>query len=205
MKHRIGVSVIALLALSVILLGANGGKGEPSRVAVCDVAKVVDDYARVKSLQEELAAEEKLRVEDIRNRSDLIERLAKQMDDLKEGSDDRKKLEEKAWQQMFELEAYRKTEQGRLQRKSRKGLLACYEEIMSEIGRYAKANAIDVVLYKTDLGEQLKQAQNTQELKALINSRRVLYNNSALDITATVIAQLNAKWAVAHPPEKKAE
>jgi len=205
MKLKAGFTVIGMVALASILVGVNGGKGEPSRVAVCDVAKVVDDYTRVKKLQEELAAEEKVRVEEIKRRSDLIEMMAKQMDDLKEGSADRKKLEEKAWESMYQLKAYRETEQGRLQRKSRSGLLACYQEIMSEIGQHAKDNGIDVVFYKTDLSEQLKQAQNTQELKALINSRRVLYNKDTLDITATVIAQLNAKWAIAHPEEEKKE
>ncbi len=205
MKLKVGFTVIGMVALASILVGTNGGKGEPSRVAVCDVAKVVDDYTRVKKLQEHLAAEEKVRVEEIKKRSDLIEMMAKQMDDLREGSADRTKLEEKAWEKMYEMKAYRETEQGRLQRKSRKGLLACYEAIMSEIGEHAKDSGIDVVLYKTDLTEQLKQAQNTQELKSLINSRRVLYNKDALDITSTVIARLNAKWAVAHPEEEKKE
>ncbi|NLX58846.1 MAG: OmpH family outer membrane protein [Phycisphaerae bacterium] len=192
-------TVVVLAGLAALLVGANGGKPEPSRVAVCDLARVVDDYKRVQSLQAELAQKEKVRVEEVKRRSDVIELMAKQMDDLKEGSEDRKKLEETAWEKMYELKAYRETEQGRLQRQSRDGLLSCYEEIVAFIKQYAETNGIDLVIYKEQLDQQLKAAQNTQELKAMINTRRVLYNGAPLDITENVIAALNAKWTAEHP------
>ncbi|MBN2584855.1 MAG: OmpH family outer membrane protein [Planctomycetes bacterium] len=198
MKKTVGIAIL-MVGLVALLVGANGGKPEPSRVAVCDLAKVVDDYKRVQSLQDDLAQQEKSRVEEVKRRSDVIEMMAKQMDDLKEGSEDRKKLEETAWEKMYELKAYRETEQGRLQRKSRDGLLSCYEEIMAQISRHAESNGIDLVVYKEQLDPLLKTAQNTQELKSMINSRRVLYNSAALDITDAVIAALNAKWTMEHP------
>ncbi len=66
-----------------------------------------------------------------------------------------------------------------------------YHQIIKKISQVAKANAIDLVIYRP-LGEI--KSQSTQQLIQEISQRRVLYVNPKADLTQVVLGGLNEDY-----------
>jgi Skp family chaperone for outer membrane proteins len=199
-KHWIGILSVVLLA--AVLVGANdsAARPEPVRAAVCDVHKAMTTYKRLADLRDRMDKEEKSFKEEGKRRADLVEQMLKQLGDLKKDSADYQKLDQETWDKMYQLRVYQEVEQNKLDRKRRDGLQACYEDLLSEISLYCQENGVDLVEYISPV--PLDTARNVQELESLINSRRVLFNSSKIDISDTMAARLNAKYKASGAPLK---
>jgi Skp family chaperone for outer membrane proteins len=126
--------------------------------------------------------------------------MLKQLGDLKKDSSDYQKLDQETWDKMYQLRVYQEVEQNKLDRKRRDGLQACYEDLLAEISLYGQETGVDLVEYVSPV--PLDTARNVQELESLINSRRVLFSSSKIDISDTMSARLNAKYKAAGAPLK---
>lgn len=199
-KHWVGLLSVVLLA--AVLVGANESapRPEPVRAAVCDVHQAMTSYQRLKDLRDRLDKEEKSFKEEGKRRADLVEQMLKQLGDLKKGTADYQKLDQETWDKMYQLRVYQEVEQNKLDRKRRDGLQACYEDLLSEISLYSQETGVDLVEYVSPV--PLDTARNVQELESLINSRRVIFNSSRIDISDTMAARLNAKYKAAGATHK---
>jgi len=162
-----------------------------SSVAVCDVVEVFNSYDRARDLTEKLN-ERRAEIErENRERLDAIEAIQTELEGLREGSPEyEKRFEEmqrlsinrKAWLQYEDQLALR--EHHRLTREM-------YEEVTSMVGRTAAERGYDVVIY-VERGPV--RSENTQELLAEIARRRVLYAAERVDLTDTVLTELNRAY-----------
>ncbi len=199
-KHWIGV--LSVVVLAAVLVGANESapRAEPVRAAVCDIHQAMTTYKRLIDLRDRLDKQDKSFKEEGKRRADLVEQMLKQLGDLKKGSSDYQKLDQETWDKMYQLRVYQEVEQNKLDRQRRDGLQACYEDLLAEISLYCQETGVDLVEYIGPV--PLDSARNVQELESLINSRRVLFHSSKIDISDTMAARLNAKYKAAGAPLK---
>jgi len=205
MKRIHWVLMLAVAASAAVLLAANVDLPGPSRVAVCNVRKVMVDYQRFIALKQRVDAQEKKAGDEMKKRSDDLDRMLKQLADLKKGSPDYERLDNDCWQFTFQARAFQEVEKNRLERERRDGLVACYSDVVAEIAAYARESGIDIVHYARDL--PLESAVTVADVEQLISNNPVLYASPQADITAAVTARLNAKFQAAGsatPPQPPA-
>jgi len=197
-KHWIGLLVV--VALAAVLVGANEAapRPEPLRAAVCDMHQAMTAYRRLVDLRDRLDKDDKSFKEEGKRRADLVEQMLKQLGDLKKNTPDYQKLDQVCWDKMYDLRVYQEVEQNKLDRQRRDGLQACYEDLLTEVALYCQENGLDLVEYVGPV--PLDSARNVQELESLINSRRILFNSSRIDISDTIAARLNARYKAATSP-----
>ena len=123
--------------------------------------------------------------------------MLKQLGDLKKETPDYQKLDQACWDKMYDLRVYQEVGQNKIDRQRRDGLQSCYEDLLAEVARYCQENGLDLVEYVGPV--PLDSARNVQELESLINSRRILFNSSKIDISDMIAARMNAKYKAAAP------
>jgi len=193
--------ILSVVTLAAVLLGADGlgGKAEPSRVATCNVRKIMLDYQRFVDLKNRTDADEKKATDELKKKTELVENMLKQLADLKKDSPDYARLDEACWQKTFEARSFQEVEKNRLERQRRDGLLECYRAILDEIAAYAKEAGLDVVYYTRDM--RLEDAMTVQDVESLIGANAILYSDPKVDMSAAILARLNAKYQAGQAKE----
>ena len=102
------------------------------------------------------------------------------------------------WKEAFEAKAYMDVMQGKLERSRLEGLAQSYRDVIAETKVFSEENGIDMVQITGDV--PLEAARNLQELEQIINGKRVIYGNPAIDITDIVLKRLNDKFAAQAEP-----
>ena len=185
--------LLSVVAAAAVLVGANGTRPQPTRVAICDIRKLIFEYQRFNDLQKTLeAAENGITTELDKRKAQLVE-IGKQMGELKRDSADFKRLDELSWKQTYEARAFQEVEKGKLQRRLHDGAMQSYDDVLKAVAAYAQDAGIDIVYSSRDI--QLNRAMNVKELEALIATKYVLYNAPGLDVTGAVLKQLNDAYA----------
>ena len=85
--------------------------------------------------------------------------------------------------------------QAEVQQDQKRQLLSIFNRITNAVSEVATAKGIDLVItdQRPEIPENL-DAVNVDQLRALINSRNVLFYKPQIDISADVVAALNAKY-----------
>jgi Skp family chaperone for outer membrane proteins len=162
------LAVVAMLCVTALLMAQGATKApRPARVAVADVRKIFN------SLDERTKMEADLNMVGQSN-ADAV----RMTDDL-----DKTRFEHGVWMQW---------QQQKRTREARLRTLDLYRKIAKAIEDAAKVNGYDLVLYTDDVDMELIKPD---EVSALISSRRVLYSAADLDITESIITQMNNAFA----------
>lgn len=185
--------LLSVAVLAVALVGAGGLKPGPSKVAVCDIRRVVMEYKRFEELRTGLEKIQDEAKTEIEKREGVMKGLREQMKDLKKGSDDYKRLQDALWKTSVEARAYGEIQKGRMELQQQEGLMLCYGDVLGAIAAYSKEAAIDVVYSTRDI--EIDKARSTEDLEALIATKYILYNDPGIDITEGVLKQLNDTFA----------
>ncbi len=186
------LALAAVVALAILLgnsfAASTAITAGPTKVALCDVVHVFNNYARAADLTSQLnekrqavqlQAESKLRV---------VEQMQMELEGLVEGSEQfesrlgdvqKLEIERQAWLQIKEASILR--EHHRLTREM-------YNQILAKVAHVAKARKVDLVMYQVR-GELL--GANTQQLLQEIAQRRILYAGEGMDLTELVLTSLN--------------
>ena len=164
----------------------------PTRVAVCEVAEVFNNYKRAKDETVKLEANRRTLNAEKDKRTKAIEQLKDELDALNEGSPkydqvfkqlQKKTIELRAWLQFQDTLAA--SDHHRLTR-------AMHDQIMAMIARIAKEQRIDLVIYREGASPK---TTTTAELLRIIRNRKVLYSADRIDLTAQVLRRLNEGYA----------
>lgn len=185
--HWIVMMIVAVGAAAMI--GANGLKPGPSKVAVCDIRRVVVEYNKFQQLQQQMQQEEQQVRARMTAMKEELEKLVEEMQMLKPGSDEFMQRSRTNVEKTFQAQAYQKNEQIRLQMLRRQGVLDCYSDVLNAVETYCRENAIDAVFAVRDIN--LEQAGSDEEIEAMIVAKYVLYHEPGVDITNAVLARLN--------------
>lgn len=196
--------IVLMLALAVIgSWGISFGVGRlqaqaqapfaPTGVAVVNISELITNSG------ERTAFNEKMRIRDQefqtegQRRQQAIEVMQRDLDILPAGSPERLKKEEEILGQVANLQAWQQLQQQLAMRESRLALIQLYTKINDTTALIAQQRGIEVVLLDTPV-PPLNQ-MTPDQITATINGRSVMYRAERVDITADVLAQLNADWA----------
>lgn len=160
----------------------------PTKVAVCDVVHVFNNYARATDLTNQLNEKRQTIQTEAEKKLRAVELVQMELEGLVEGSEQfetrlaevqKLEIERQAWQQIKEASILR--EHHRLTREM-------YKQILEKVAQVAKARNVDLVMYRIR-GELL--SGNTQQLLQEIAQRRVLYAGEGMDLTEIILTSLN--------------
>ncbi len=193
MDSRKIIAIIALTTIVSLFIGYDHGLAEskpqiaPAKVAVVNIDSI---FVRSKKhAQWKLKMEEKdnaVRAEMQKSAAE-IDLLRKDMDTRKVGSEDYLKLAREGAQKKAMLEANDKYYEQEINLKIQQWTEKIYKEIISAIEKVATERNLDVVLASEELNDI-----SSREFMSFIRTSKVLYHNKQLDITADVLAVLDA-------------
>lgn len=164
-------------------------KGTPTAVAIVEVQRVID------SLKEKVAIEAQMQQhnEQVQKEKTDRERAVKQMQDelqlLTPGTENHRKKLEAAERAVIELNAWLQFENNKLVRERGTQIEALYQKMLKATADVAKSNGYQIVLFGE--GPADFRAENPQQLSTLIQIRKVIWYDPALDITDMVTQKMN--------------
>jgi Skp family chaperone for outer membrane proteins len=184
---------VSLLATSV----AQQAPGGATRIAVCDVAEIVDNYARVKDLNAEIQRRQQaLKAED-EKRMEAARAVSMELQDLKPGSPQFEQRFQELERMRVDRKGWLELQEGILTRWHLQNMRDVYNEVVETIALVAREQGLNLVLYHESAG--LTEQAGLQQLLAEIARKKVLYRDPQSDITQTVLLRLNQKYGARTP------
>lgn len=194
--------------------GGGGGSAANVRVAMANPSRIFQEMQETKDLQENLRSEGvRLTAEEKEKRAEL-QKLQNQRNQLKPDTPQWDELNTDLMDAALEFRLWgeqTKAKAGRMQKRQLKHL---FEQIEQAIAEVAERDGYDLVIadQRPELPENLDEI-NFDQLRALINTRNVLYASAKADLSDQVIALLDARYkgrggaavpAAAGPPRRPA-
>jgi Skp family chaperone for outer membrane proteins len=161
------------------------------KIGVVDINEVFDKYDKRVDLDQQLKDTEAEFKKEIESKKKVMIDLNEETQLLDLGSESRDKniviLEKKN----VELEGYAKFAEKQLMKKYKDAFEKIYEEIIKEVDSFGKDRNYSVIIKKEK--PNLKSNQ-LSDLQFKIGIRTVLYNSSAIDVTANITERINARY-----------
>jgi Skp family chaperone for outer membrane proteins len=186
---------LAFAAMAFIATAAQAQTAQPTRVATANIQKIFSEIQEIKDLNAKwkneganVEAQNQEKKQKIRDLEAAREALKPDSPAYQQKNDEWMKeyIDYQAWVQITQVNRVR---QQNLQ------TLQIFNKIQAAVAEVATQRGIDLVM--TDQHPEVPEnAQNLkpEEVKALIGARNILYVNGQIDITADVIANLDAKY-----------
>lgn len=165
------------------------------KVAVANPAKIFNDLQELKDVRSKMEAERKVLEGVDREKKEALSALEASRDALKANSPQWQERNSELLKAAIEYEVWGRTTQANFQRDQKMQLKSVYERIEQTIGQIAKQKGYDLVIadQRSELPDNLDRL-NIDQLRSIINSRTVLYSTSAVDISADVLAAMDAEY-----------
>ena len=197
MKKRSGI----FLALAMGVVGTVGFasvdavsmlKVSPTRVAVVDLSKVLSELEEGKKiLADRRASDSKLRGTQMAMGEDLKDKQNSLNNVYKSGSPQYNKAFDEFLELQIRIKASGEIGQNMIIRNQVADMKVLYGKLVSEIEVLAKREGYDLVL---QISNYDKIAAGTKAFNSMLVGRKALYTSDELDVTATIIAAMNAKF-----------
>lgn len=182
-------------ALAVILLLSLALPAAAQKVATANPARIFNEIQETKDLQAKFNADlgtlneqrkaKELQINDTKAARDSLK------PDTTQWAERNKELvrlavEYKAWQEIVQAD---------LERQQKMQMKAIFDRITETVGQVASSRGVDLVIaeVKPELPDNLDQV-NTNDLRARLISRNVLFSQPQVDISNDVIAAMDAKY-----------
>jgi Skp family chaperone for outer membrane proteins len=185
-----------LIGLGVLFVGyefsrAEAGADEASlKVGVVNVRRIFRDCKRNITYRAEAVAEQSQVREELGKLAKEIEAAEAGLRALKRGSDDHLAQVKAVLEKRANLDALQDYNKQQRMLKDKRWTEGLYEEILQVTNELAEEKGLDLVL---DTDEPEFPASSSDELMLTLSTNKVLYNGGCLDITAEVVARLDAK------------
>lgn len=172
---------------------------KPTVIATIDLEAVLRGYEKAKYQAEQLQAESLAKQGQLKSVAAEAQNLAKEMETLQQGSKDFKDRGQKLSELKAKFNAGKENLQAENQMKYVEMMAVCYKEAQDMTSRYAKSRGITCVL-KTS-SEPIKSEDPDSVMAAM--ARPVMYSDASLDITRSVLWNLNREYTDAGGPIAK--
>ena len=196
LRNRLAILSLVMIAITlgtVVGVGAQGmTAARPTKVAVVDVLKVFNGLQEKSQIEADIRTRgEKLRQEEETRRKELMDL----QNDLKILAPETQAYTQKTDQikaKLIELRVWSEMQGEGLKSESSIQLANLYRKMLDTIGRVAKENGYDVVLYK----EQEPDFQNVkaEAINQMIQLRKVLWSAEDLDLTDQAVTRMNNEY-----------
>lgn len=185
---------IALITFSAVLgAGAQGlTAARPTKVAVVDVLKVFNGLqekaqveADMRSKGEKLQKEEHARQKELQDLQNDLKILAPETQAYSQKTEQIKS-------KLIELKVWSQVQADSLKSESTLQLANLYRKMVDAIGRVAKENGYDLVLYK----EQAPDFEHVkpEAINQMIQLRKLLWSADDLNVTDQVVTRMNNEY-----------
>ena len=188
-------TVAAFFTTITILLAGPLMAAEGTRIAVANTARIFSEMQELKDLQVKLQSEQKLLTGVNGEKRDKLNALKAARDALKVDSPQYQDKNAELLKAAIEYESWAKINDADMQRNQKLQMRRLFEKIEQAVGEVAKQKGYDLVItdQRPDLPDDLDKL-TLDQLRALINSRNVLYAGEKIDISNDVLALLDARY-----------
>ena len=163
---------------------------QTTRVAVCDVPEVFDQYTRAADLRK-MFQQDGTDVEGERKkRQEALLLIREELKGLNAGSEAYEKVIERFQRQSIEHEVWLKFSEGRRKLRYKRLTQEMYDEVLAMIDRVARERRFQIVLQRDDI--DIEQKDEIRAVVQKIMLRNVLYSDDSVDLTE-VITEVSLK------------
>jgi len=196
MKVSRWTMLAAALLAGAVVLTRSPAQTRPTavaatRVAVCDVVGIFNNYQRAKDLTAKLNERRRSIQAENEQRGKEIEAIKMELEGLKKGSREYEKRFKEMQRRTFDRAAWLKYEESLAIREHHRLTREMYTQIQETVATVARRQGFHIVLFRDP--EKLT-SQNTSELLRQINMRKVLYSDDRVDITEETLRTLNETY-----------
>ncbi|MBM43932.1 MAG: hypothetical protein CMJ36_02820 [Phycisphaerae bacterium] len=206
MLHQLRINATALVVIAGILGIVMAWPAEANRtasvgptvVATVDMQLVMNGLSERADLQVDLAANSQAIESEEKRRAEEIERLAKELEDVVDGSR-RTSLQDELDLKILQRMAWLRFTQQEIDIEKSLMLENLYRSMQSAAKELAEIEGIDIVIID-DSGQGFDLLPNSQlsregQVAQQMTSRRALYRDSAIDISEDLIIRMNNDYA----------
>lgn len=187
-----------VLAFAISLVGTNRSDANQATPASKTSVAVVNLEKTFNGLEEWVAVEGKLlemgtRIEDeAARRREQVEGMLADTEDYPVGSEKYKEAERRYEMAALEFQAYVAMHQGRRLEFNNSEIKRLYDKIKSSAQAIADQRGLDLILVDDSV---VPIPESTQDILSQISSRRILFAREQLDITDSLIEQMNSTFS----------
>ena len=194
---RYALPVLMIAALVCMLPGsARAQQGQPTKVALANPARIFNEIQETRDLKVALENKRKqLEATEFEKRQKLKD-LQTLRDQLKPDAPQYAERNKDLFQASLEFEVWGRMQQLELQAEQKRQMISLYTKIKNAVAEVATAKGYDMVIAEQhpEFDQVNIDQLNVDQLRALINSDNVLYKAAHTDISADVIAAMDAKY-----------
>lgn len=192
------IAPACIVMFGILSLGTMSFAADPARIAIADPAKVFTDIRELKDLRAKIDSDRLLLEGMDREKRENLNSLKAARDALKPGTQQYKEKNVELNKVAIEYDSWSKINQADFAREQKLQMKSLYQKIEAAIAEVAKTKGFDLVLadHRPEFPEDLDQI-NMDNLRALINSRTVMFANEKVDITNDVVIYLDQKYRAA--------
>lgn len=195
-RYAAVAALLALLALGAVLIHrawAQNAGAAAGAVAVVDLERVINNLDERVARENELKSFIAQRRSVIEQKQQRLKQLEDELGLLPEGAQARQAKAEEVVRARIDVESEQRILEQLLQVKRGEVFKILFEHVLDGVQRLAQARGYRLVL-SNDANAAL-QSGTDQQLQIQMVSRRVLFADSALDISDDLVQMLNNEWA----------
>ena len=192
----IGLCVVGAVLVATAFAQPAAPAANAPRVAVCNAAEVFANYERARDLNAEMERKAAALRQEGQRREDQIKKMQEEISQLNPGSKQHEDLLERIESARFDAQKWGQLEERRLRRWHAQRTKEMYTEITEAISKVAKDRGIEVVLFADNqplMGEDIKV------ILEQMSTRSVLYASPRVDITTSVLTEVNQAYRRGNP------
>jgi Skp family chaperone for outer membrane proteins len=183
---------LALLASLVVPAVA---QAQAQRVAVVNVSRIFNEMQEFKDYKQKMENDNASLRTQAQTREQKLRQLGTDLQSLRPGTPQYDGKAKEALQQQIETKNWYDLSRAEQERQYKDKVLELFTKMQDAVGQVAKDRGVDLVLAQQgrDLPEQSEKL-NAQQLEAALGQRNVLFMSDKADISADVIAKLDAAY-----------
>lgn len=188
----------SLMLTAVLLVGvcaAQAADPQPVHIGVANITKIFVEMQESKDLNQKLQSDRKL-FEGVANEKQAkLNSMKAEREALKPDTPQAQDKNAELLRTAVEYETWFKLSELDVQRQLKRQTKALFDKIEAGVAEVAKQKGLDLVLtdQRPELPEDLDRL-SVEQVRGMISARSVLYANDKVDISAAVLAALDAKY-----------
>lgn len=183
-----------VVALALNLSPARAQSAQPTKVAIANPAKIFQQLQETNDLKAKMENTRKTLEQQEFERRQKIKDLEAQRNQLKPDAPAYQERQHELLQATMEFQVWGQMMQADVQREQKQQMKSLFDKITTAVTEVATQKGIDLVIaeQRPDL-DNIDQL-NVEQVRALINTRNVLFSAPQIDISNDVIAAMDAKY-----------
>lgn len=192
-KKIFTVSIMVLVSFAVGIIASRAGGEDASKaksnIAVVSIPRIMAESKYAESMQKDVMAQKETSLGELEKLKAQMDAVKADMDTRKRDSEDYLKLKHDLLQQKAVAESQKEFLQEELMLMNKQAMERLYAQIIESVKQIAEARGVELVL---DMDEVQLPSPSVSELTMMIQTHKVLYSASYLDITEEVIKVIDS-------------